>query len=142
MHHYIFKSIISSQLSQTPCVSSAALEGDPLLPKHASVEGHRSHEASISVGSLIRLRILAVLSAVTIIVLLTAGSLRLLQSTNTTNDEVLTEWTFKPVVPFSGGHGFKKPFEDKWADKDTQKKKGWIVSVQHDDTVEYDDDFA
>lgn len=142
---------MSPWLSQTPCVSSAASEGDPLLPKHASVvglawkdegPGPRSREANMSTSNLIRLRILAVISVGAILVLLGAGSFRYLRSSNTRNDEVLAGWTFKPVVPFGGGHGFKKPFEDKWADKDTQKKKGWVVSVQHDDTVEYDDDYA
>ena len=120
------------------------------MPKHASVvgsswndEGQGSKESNISTSNFIRLRILAVISVGAILVLVAAGSFRLLQSSNTSrNDEVLAGWTFKPVVPFRGGHGFKKPFDDKWADKDTQKKKGWVVSVQHDDTVEYDDDFA
>lgn len=145
----IYKSIMSSCMSHTPCVSSAASEGDPLLPKHASVVGsswkgeeHRSLEASKSTRSLIRFRILTIISVGAILVLLAAGSFRLLQSSSPKNDEVLAGWTFKPVVPFGGGHGFKKPFEDKWADKDTQEKKGWIVSEQHDDTVEYDDDFV
>ena len=137
-------------------VYSDAAEGDPLLPKQKGPqENPKKYGGALFVG------IFAVV-VVVFVVLGVRGNAgeRVsplsstvagygddnyeydLKSSTTTNNNAASGWIFKSSFPLRGGHGFKKTFEDKWDDKETQEKEGWVVSLQHDDTVQFDDDFS
>jgi hypothetical protein len=121
-------------------------EDDPLLPLHEerspSAFGQAKRTTATAAAAVGRgwffFLVAFVASVLAVSVLLLVGWYG--GSSSSSPDNYATSWMMDPIThPFQGGHGFKKPFEDVWEDTKTQRKKGWVV-VQHDDTVEYDDD--